>query len=160
MVSEGHVAGLSTPQQTLMSLLSLQELMPKHNLYNKEIKTLLRKRITDLCAPIKYKFLDTGKSSHYYIVIDLLKCAEGLYDAKFAQWIHKHIDPLDFVFILAKKYSTVLLPGVGFAAPPWSVRVSLANLPTIDYKPIGVNLQKTFNDIYNEYKRSYSSKLN
>jgi aspartate 4-decarboxylase len=31
----------------------------------------------------------------------------------------------------------VLLNGGGFDGPPWSVRVSLANLPMADYEQIG-----------------------
>jgi aspartate 4-decarboxylase len=36
----------------------------------------------------------------------------------------------------------VLLNGSGFAGPPWSIRVSLANLDADDYEAIGRDLKQ------------------
>jgi aspartate 4-decarboxylase len=51
-----------------------------------------------------------------------------------------HRDPLELVFALATRYGTVLLNGSGFHGPPWSARVSLANLDDAAYAQIGKNL--------------------
>jgi aspartate 4-decarboxylase len=111
----------------------------------------LRKRIENLCKPIKYDYVENKRSANYYIILDLLEISQTLYGKKFSQWIHEHIDPLDIIFILAKKYSTVCLPGVGFAAPPWSIRISLANLQPNDYILIGKNIKNTIDYLYNLY---------
>jgi len=41
---------------------------------------------------------------------------------------------------LARKHGTVLLSGRGFEGPPWSARVSLANLSADEYLDIGRDL--------------------
>lgn len=153
-VAEAHTGGLSTPQQMMMTLFAIQELMDKEHKYNKEIKKILRKRISNLCIPIKYKYIETKRSANYYIILDLLQISETLYGKPFRQWIHDHIDPLDIVFMLAKKYSTICLPGVGFAAPPWSIRISLANLATNEYTLIGKNIKKTFDDLHKNFMKN------
>ncbi len=45
--------------------------------------------------------------------------------------------PVDFLFRVAEKSSVVLMDGGGFGGPPWSVRVSLANLSEEEYENIG-----------------------
>ena len=53
------------------------------------------------------------------------------------EFIKKHYHPLDIVFRLAEDHGIVLLNGGGFAAPNWSVRISLANLENHTYDDIG-----------------------
>jgi aspartate 4-decarboxylase len=53
------------------------------------------------------------------------------------EWATANHVPLDIVFGLAKNFGTVLLNGDGFGGPPWSARVSLANLSTNSYLAIG-----------------------
>jgi aspartate 4-decarboxylase len=53
------------------------------------------------------------------------------------EWATQNHLPLDIVFGLARNFGTVLLNGDGFGGPPWSARVSLANLPTDSYEAIG-----------------------
>jgi aspartate 4-decarboxylase len=55
--------------------------------------------------------------------------------------VRTHHEPLDIVLALAQYYGIVLLNGSGFDGPPWSVRVSLANLPTEAYEKIGAALK-------------------
>jgi len=56
--------------------------------------------------------------------------------------VRQHHDPVEVVIGLAKRYGTVLLNGSGFAGPPWSVRVSLANLDASDCEAIGAHLRE------------------
>jgi cyanophycinase-like exopeptidase len=63
-----------------------------------------------------------------------------------------HFDPLDFVFQLAEEKGIVLLPGGGFDAPQWSVRVSLANLPDEAYGPIGQAIAQLMQTYYQDWK--------
>jgi hypothetical protein len=50
------------------------------------------------------------------------------------EYLKKNIHALDLAFRLAKAHGIVLLNGGGFAAPDWSPRVSLANLPDEAYE--------------------------
>ena len=67
----------------------------------------------------------------YYAVLDLEAWARRVYGDEFMEWATANHLPLDIVFGLAQNFGTVLLNGDGFGGPPWSTRVSLANLPTV-----------------------------
>ena len=154
-VSEGHTAGLSTPQQVLMTLFAMYDYMDKKRVYNKMVKTLLKKRMTLLLKPLKYKMNESSMNSNYYIVIDLIKVSIYLTnDKEFGKYLLKHRDPLEFLIILAMKYITVLLPAVGFAGPFWGIRVSIANLDTDKYTLIGKNVRDLMMTYYQEYKKN------
>ncbi len=58
------------------------------------------------------------------------------YDA-FCKYMTANYEPVDFLFRLAEKSGVVLMDGGGFGGPPWSIRVSLANLDDGDYAKIG-----------------------
>ena len=153
-VSEGHTAGLSTPQQLIMTLFAMHDYMDTKRSYNKMIKKLLKDRMMLLLAPIKYKLSESGLNSNYYIIIDLIQVSKNLTgDEEFGKYLQKHKDPLEFLINLAQNYSTVLLPAVGFAGPFWGVRVSIANLPTEKYKLIGENIRSVMNNYYRNYKK-------
>jgi aspartate 4-decarboxylase len=47
----------------------------------------------------------------------------------------------------------VLLNGSGFNGPPWTVRISLANLDADDYETIGRDLRETMQRGLEEWKR-------
>jgi len=49
---------------------------------------------------------------------------------------------LDYLFRLAEQSGVVLMDGGGFGGPPWSIRVSLANLNDEDYAQIGNYMRK------------------
>ena len=73
----------------------------------------------------------------YYAVLDLEAWARRNYGDEFMAWATREHVPLDIVYGLARNFGTVLLNGDGFGGPPWSARVSLANLPTEAYTEIG-----------------------
>ena len=75
------------------------------------------------------------------MALDLLDLARGLHGEAFAARLRRTRHPLDPVFDLAREYATVVLPGEGFEAPGWSVRISLANLPEAAYREIGESLR-------------------
>ena len=152
-VAEGHTAGLSTPQQVIMTLFAMHDYMDTDRKYNKLLKNTLKTRIKLLLDPIKYSINTSPLESNYYIVIDLLKVAKTLTkDTSFVTYLHKHKDPLEFLMMLAKEYSTVLLPAVGFAGPFWSIRVSVANLHTKYFKQIGINIKNLILEYYKNFK--------
>jgi len=63
-----------------------------------------------------------------------------MFGEDFKRYIETHHDPLEIVIQLARKHGTVLLSGRGFEGPPWSARVSLANLSADEYLDIGRDL--------------------
>ena len=154
-VAEGHTAGLSTPQQVLMTLFAMHDYMDEKRVYNKMIKKLLKKRMTLLLEPVKYKLTESVMNSNYYIVMDLIKVSVYLTnDKEFGKYLLEHRDPLEFLILLAQKYGTVLLPAVGFAGPFWGIRVSIANLDTEKYPLIGQNIKNLMMFYYQEYKKN------
>ena len=53
---------------------------------------------------------------------------------------------MEFLFHLAKYYHIVLLPGEGFGADDWRVRVSLANLENSAYTKISKGINQCIKD--------------
>ncbi|HEY9751472.1 MAG TPA: bifunctional aspartate transaminase/aspartate 4-decarboxylase [Coleofasciculaceae cyanobacterium] len=148
-VALNHTAGLSTPQQIQMMLFSLFCLLDRENGYKKTCQAIVGRRFNDLYQALNIESHDGLNHTHYYTTIDLLALAIATYSSDFVEYLVKAIDPLDFVFQLAQNYGIVLLPGGGFDAPKWSVRVSLANLPDEAYSTIGqaiVDLMQTYYD--------------
>ncbi len=137
-VALNHTAGLSLPQQVMMSLFSLYELMDQKKLYQRACMTIVKKRVEATIAGLGIEVAPNDMFDYYYGVIDfefwLKKYAGG---AEVLDWIRQHVHPLDIVFRLAKDYGIVLLNGGGFEAPDWSVRVSFANLEGYVYDDIG-----------------------
>jgi aspartate 4-decarboxylase len=153
-VAEAHVAGLGTPQQTLMTLFAVYDLLDEGQTYNATLKTLLSERMANLLEPIRYSIKESDLNTNYYVIIDIIKAAKQLTgNNDFGTYLENQ-DPLEFLLRLAKTYGTVLLPAAGFAGPFWGVRVSLANLPTKDYRIIGENLNKLINQYFGTFKMS------
>ncbi|MCM1982577.1 bifunctional aspartate transaminase/aspartate 4-decarboxylase [Lyngbya confervoides] len=136
-VALNHTAGLSTPQQVQMVLFSLFCLLDHEDHYQHTCQGLVTQRWQALYQALGSVSPHAPDHTHYYTTIDLLKLAMDSYDSDFVDYLVKHHHPLDFVFQLAQDQGIVLLPGGGFEAPQWSVRVSLANLPDAAYVRIG-----------------------
>ncbi len=151
-VALAHTGGLSTPQQCVMALFSLYDLMDKNKGYKKSIQALLNKRMTNLYRPMKMPPPKGSDQTMYYNMVNIKTLAEHLYGKAFADYLTTTYTPFGFLLALSSRYQTVLLPGVGFAGPEWSVRVSLANLPDDDYIKIGENIVSLINEYYKGWK--------
>jgi aspartate 4-decarboxylase len=162
-VALNHTAGLSTPQQVQMVLFSLFCLLDGNDDYKKTCQAIVTKRFNDLYQALGITPHDSLDRTHYYTTIDLLKLAIENYGSDFVEYLVKHFEPLDFVFRLALDRGIVLLPGGGFDAPQWSVRVSLANLPDEAYLSIGQAIVDLMASYHDEWKaadwRTLTSKL-
>ena len=153
-VAEAHTAGLSTPQQTIMTLFAMHDYLDKKRKYNKKFKKILRHRINLLTNPIEYRVKETPVDTNYYVVINLINCVNNLVGGTdFGTYLQNHRNPMEFLLQLAKNYGTVILPAIGFGGPFWAVRVSLANLRDEEYADIGENLRCLIDDYYDEYKK-------
>jgi aspartate 4-decarboxylase len=139
-VALNHTAGLSMPQQVMMTFFSLFALTDTQNAYRDLTRRIVRKRLEELWKGVNLPLVDDPSRCGYYATLDLMKWAELQYGEDFMKFLVKRYHPLQIVFALATFHSIVLLNGSGFGAPDWSVRVSLANLPDAAYREIGADL--------------------
>jgi aspartate 4-decarboxylase len=136
-VALNHTAGLSLPQQVMMCLFSMYELMDARKDYQKACIGIVKKRVYATIEGLGIKVEENPHFDWYYGIIDLEFWLKKYVDADCVEWIRQNIHPLDIVFRLAEDYGIVLLNGGGFEAPDWSVRVSFANLDDHVYDDIG-----------------------
>ncbi|GEP89853.1 aspartate 4-decarboxylase [Chitinophaga terrae (ex Kim and Jung 2007)] len=157
-VALNHTAGLSTPQQTQMFLFSMFALLDKENNYKQTAQALIHKRLKLLWDQIELTQMQDPLNTGYYSEVDIALWAEKIYGEDFLKWLKKKMQPTDILFRLAEKTAIVLLNGGGFAGPDWSVRVSLANLPTESYKLIGESMTEIMHEYVSAYKEETGKK--
>ncbi|SKA36817.1 aspartate 4-decarboxylase [Chitinophaga eiseniae] len=152
-VALNHTAGLSLPQQTQMMLFSAFALLDTKNKYKQLTQVLVQKRLKLLWDELEIPLVKDPLNAGYYSEIDIQVWAGKVYGDKFFKWLQQNFEPVDILFRLAEKTGVVLLNGGGFDGPEWSVRVSLANLPTEAYSVIG----KRITEIMREYAGVWKS---
>ncbi len=153
-VALNHTAGLSTPQQVQMVLFSLFALLDRDDAYQKRCRELVRDRLQALGRGLGFAVPEDPLRVGYYIDIDLAVWGRIAFGDEFGAFVAAHHDPLDIVIALAKRSGTVLLNGSGFDGPPWSVRISLANLDADEYEAIGKDLKDLMTRTFAEWQRS------
>ncbi len=140
-VALNHTAGLSTPQQVQMALFSLFTLLDPDDGYTKRCRNIVHDRFQRLVKGMGVALPENPHRVGYYATLDLEVWGRQTIGNDFMDYVQTHRDPVDLVLSLAERSGTVLLNGSGFNGPPWSVRVSLANLDAEDYEHIGENLR-------------------
>ena len=148
-----HTGGLSCPQQALMCLFSIFELLDTQNRYKDSIHYLLRKRIKNLYNSMEEPVPEEKGNTYYYTLIDLIHVSHKKYGPAFAKHLLEERESLEYLFRLADEKLTICLPGEGFAGPKWSIRISLANLNLDDYKAIGKNIRELLHEYYEEWSK-------
>jgi aspartate 4-decarboxylase len=143
-VALNHTAGLSLPQQLQMMLFSLFALLDERDEYKLRARGIVRERWQKLLEGLGITAPDDPLRVGYYADLDLGAWGQKHFGDDFSRFIEEHHDPLDIVLALARRFGTVLLNGSGFDGPPWSARVSLANLDTEAYVEIGRHLREVF----------------
>ncbi|AGB41107.1 aspartate 4-decarboxylase [Halobacteroides halobius DSM 5150] len=156
-VALAHTGGLSCPQQCIMCLLSLFNIMDEKKVYKESIEGILDRRIKNLYSafPDGYSYLKGANKSHYYTLINILSLAKEKYGLDFANYLENNFLSLDFIIKLAAEKAIICLPGAGFDGPKWALRVSLANLETENYLIISqaiINLLEEYHTYYQENK--------
>jgi aspartate 4-decarboxylase len=136
-VALNHTAGLSLPQQVQMALFSLFSLLDEGDAYTLLCRRIVHERLEKLAEGLGVDIPEDPNRAAYYAVLDLEAWARRTHGDEFMEWATREHVPLDIVYGLARNFGTVLLNGDGFGGPPWSARVSLANLPTDAYREIG-----------------------
>jgi aspartate 4-decarboxylase len=136
-VALNHTAGLSLPQQVMMSLFSLSEMMDAEKRYQAACKEIVNRRAWAMIESMELQLNPNPNYDAYYGLIDFEFWARKNIGEDAVEYLKKNIHPLDLAFRLAEDHGIVLLNGGGFEAPDWSLRVSLANLPDEAYEDIG-----------------------
>jgi aspartate 4-decarboxylase len=138
-VALNHTAGLSLPQQVMMSLFSLAEMMDEKKSYQTACMEIVNRRAWAMIEGLGLTQSLTPNPNYdaYYGLIDFEFWARKNIGDEAVEYLKKNIHPLDLAFRLAEDHGIVLLNGGGFEAPEWSLRVSLANLPDEVYEDIG-----------------------
>ncbi len=136
-VALNHTAGLSLPQQVMMTLFSLVELMDEEKAYQKLCWGILKHRFDELVDGMGIEVPDNPLFDKYYGIIDFEFWLRKYVGEEVVEWIKENVHPLDISFKLAQDHGIVLLNGSGFDAPNWSARVSFANLDDNAYRQIG-----------------------
>ena len=153
-VALNHTAGLSTPQQVQMTLFSLFALLDRDDAYQTRCRELVRERLEALGRGLGIDVPVDRLRVGYYVDIDLAVWGHEAFGGEFMDYVAAHHDPLDIVIGLAKRSGTVLLNGSGFDGPPWSVRISLANLDAEAYETIGRDLKDLMARAFDQWRRS------
>jgi aspartate 4-decarboxylase len=151
-VALNHTAGLSLPQQVMMTMFSLAEMMDAGKEYQAACMEIVHQRFRlaveslglDLKAPVTY--------DAYYGLFDLEYWLKNNVSPEVLEYVRANVHPLDIVFRLAEEHGIVLLNGGGFAAPNWSARVSFANLNDEAYANIGRAVRSVATSYVREYE--------
>lgn len=136
-VALNHTSGLSLPQQVMMSLFSLAEMMDGAKLYQKACMEIVHRRAKATIEGLGIQLSPNPHYDAYYGLIDFEFFARKNIGEDAVEYLKKSVHPLDLAFRLAEDHGIVLLNGGGFDAPDWSLRVSLANLDDEVYEEIG-----------------------
>lgn len=146
-VAEAHVGGLSTPQQVLIGLFLFYHMHDTSRQYQHQIQNLLEKRMKVLYEDLKTQPRIVPEATDYYTLLDIPMITENIYGKEAREKLVNKYTYLEFMFHLANKYQTVLLPGKGFGTTNnWILRACLANLPVADYVKISKNIASCIHD--------------
>jgi aspartate 4-decarboxylase len=160
-VALNHTAGLALPQQVMMSLFSLAEMMDGAKLYQKACMEIVHRRAKAMIEGLGIEVSPNPLYNAYYGLIDFEFFARKNIGQDAVDYLKKNVHPLDLAFRLAEDHGIVLLNGGGFEAPDWSLRVSLANLPDEAYEEIGRGVRsiaRGYRDAYEASKGAEKSK--
>lgn len=153
-VALNHTAGLSLPQQVMMSLLSAYELMDVDKKYQHACMNIVKQRVLATVEALGIPVHPNPHFDRYYGLIDLQFWLRKYAGEELAEWVKENVHPLDPVFRLAEDHGIVLLNGGGFDAPDWSVRVSFANLNDDVYDDIGRAVRAVARGYYQAWQAS------
>jgi aspartate 4-decarboxylase len=152
-VALNHTAGLSPPQQVQMALFSLFALLDYGDLYERRCRAIIHERLARLAQGLRITAPTDPLRVGTYVDIDLEVWGRKEFGEDFVRYAKAHRQPVEVVLALARRHGTVLLNHSGFDGPPWTVRISLANLDADDYEAIGRDLRETMQRALEEWKR-------
>ena len=141
------------PQQVQMGFFALSHLLDLKDAYKHLTMQIVRARRDALWrglgAPLPPEDPMRG---WYYVELDFMVWAKNTYGDAFCKYMTTNYEPVDFLFRLAEKSGVVLMDGGGFGGPPWSIRISLANLDDGDYSKIGKHMVEAATEYVEAWK--------
>jgi len=152
-VALNHTAGLSLPQQVMMTMFSLAEMLDVDKRYQKACMNIVQHRAKTMIDGLELQLEPNLNYDAYYGLIDFEFWARKNIGEGAVEYLKRNIHPLDLAFRLAEAHGIVLLNGGGFEAPEWSLRVSLANLPDEAYE----NIARGVRSIARGYRDAYEA---
>jgi aspartate 4-decarboxylase len=158
-VALNHTAGLSLPQQVMMTMFSLFELMDQGKEYQKACMEIVHNRFRLAVESLGLNITAWPTYDAYYGLFDLEFWLKNNVSPEVLEYVKANVHPLDIVFRLAEEHGIVLLNGGGFAAPNWSARVSFANLDDEAYANIGRAVRAVATGYVREYEAAKRAKL-
>jgi len=156
-IALNHTAGLSLPQQVMMTLFSLFALIDTAGTYKASCQEIVSRRMKALARGVGITLPQNQHFSAYYIMIDLMLWAKRQHGDDFCRFLEKNYDPFDLIFRMAEMHGVVLMDGGGFGGPKWSFRISLANLADETYEKIGDFLMDCAKDYVVAWEKSKKS---
>jgi aspartate 4-decarboxylase len=160
-VALNHTAGLSLPQQVMMSMFSLAELMDEAKRYQNACMQIVHHRAIAMIEGLGIEVSPNPLYDCYYGLIDFEFWAHKNIGPDAVEYLKRTVHPLELAFRLAEDHGIVLLNGGGFDAPDWSLRVSLANLDDETYEEIGRGVRsiaRGYRDAFEASKTTEKSK--
>src|SRR4051795_4609953 len=109
-----HTAGLSLPQQVMMSMFSLYELMDEKKDYQKACMEIVQRRAQLMIDSLGLELDPNPNYDGYYALIDFEFWARKNIGDEAVEYLKKTVHPLDLAFRLAEAYGIVLLHGGGW----------------------------------------------
>ncbi|SDE54213.1 bifunctional aspartate transaminase/aspartate 4-decarboxylase [Pseudonocardia oroxyli] len=122
-----NIAGLATPDQVQMAFFALSHLLPSGAAPTASLREELAARAAALLGPLGVD-APGGQDTLYYALVDLEAVARVRHGEAGVERLRAQ-DPTRVPVRLAHDHGVVVLPGAGFGAPTWDVRVCLAALP-------------------------------
>jgi aspartate 4-decarboxylase len=154
-VALNHTSGLSLPQQVMMCMFSLYELMDESKEYQKVCMEIVHRRFRLAVDALGIELPgDNPNYDAYYGLFDLEFWLKKYVGEEVVAYIKENVHPLDIVFRLADEHGVVLLNGGRFQAPDWSVRASFANLKDEEYTKIGLAVRAVSIGYVREFEAS------
>jgi hypothetical protein len=132
-----HTAGLSVPQQGMMMLFGLVELMDEGKIHQTACMDICKRRFRNPGEGMGIESNPGPSYDHDNGIIDLELWLRKYAGEDVVAWVKENTHPLDIPFRLAEDHGVVLLNGAGFAAPNSSARVSFADLSDEAQSEIG-----------------------
>src|SRR5258705_249133 len=116
-----HTAGLSLPQQVMMTMFSLYELMDEKKDYQKACMEIVHRRARAMIDSMALELSPNPNYDAYYGLIDFEFWARKNIGDEAVEYLKKNVHPLDLAFRLAEANAIVLLICCGFQASNWSI---------------------------------------
>lgn len=151
-VALNHAAGLSSPQQVMMTLFSLYALLDRENNYKREVINICQERGKLLYASLGMTMPLKELNTAYYCEIDFEWWLKQKYETEFVEYVESHWTMTDLVARLVEEEQLMLLKSEAFGSSKWTVRVSLANLPTETYAEVGKRITSMVERMYQSWR--------